>query len=92
MGLITVPACAEDTAVHALAPPPVEDVELDEVVELVELVPPAMVVPFPVVVPPLPVVVVVVLPVAVLFPFPVTCLFWAGNTYAPWSFTPTTTS
>ena len=88
-GLITVPAWAEETAVHPLAPLE-DDVELDGVVELVEFVPPLMVPPpvvvlFPVVVPlvvPLPEVVVV------LFPFPVDCLFWPGSTNAPWSLTP----
>ena len=96
-GLMTVPAWAEDTAVHALAPEPGDEVELDEVVELdpavVEFVPPkplSAVVPFPAV-PPAPVSVVLV--AVVPFPFPSTCLFWKlGSTNAPWSMSATSES
>ena len=80
---MTVPAWAEDTAVHPSVPPLPVDVELDEVVEFVPL--PVVVVLFPVAVPPVSVVFVVV-----VFPFPVACLFWWGSTNAPWSLTPAT--
>ena len=101
-GLITVPTCSDDIAVHAFPPPLLDepdDVEFVGVVELVELVPPPTPLPNPVVVPfPVPPVSVVFVAVAVPFPLPlpkpplpVSCLFRKlGSTNAPWSLIPTT--